>query len=97
MNHLAIHLAGDGCWPDLNQKREAGKLTWSALDKLPVSIARLPGGMSSGRSSVAIRYDLDDGQVLVVEWPMRLLKAAIDAFHKVDEAEAAEAAAAGKH
>jgi hypothetical protein len=94
---VSIFLQGDGCWPDLEEKRAAGLLTWSTAGATPTGIARMPGGMASGLSSVAFRFDLEGGRVLVIEAPMRLVRAAIDAFAKLDEAEAAQAAAAGRH
>jgi hypothetical protein len=74
---LHVHIDGDKCWPDLEDK----------MDKIihlgegaRIDIAALPGGMSSGKTSVALRFDLPDGQVVIAETSLALLGTAVDAF-----------------
>ncbi len=74
---LRVILEGDGCWPDLNELRDAGKLHHVNEG---LEIARLPGGMSGGRSSVSIRVPLPDGSVVMAETSMRLFLGAAQAF-----------------
>lgn len=69
---LTIHLDGDGCWPDLLEKPyHHGRIK---------SVAALPGGMQSGRPSVTIRAELDDGTIVLLETSMALFNAATRAF-----------------
>ena len=84
MISLNIHAQGDACWEDLQSRSE--QLTWlnSGAD---LAIARLPRGMASGRSSVAIRVDLPDGRVVVAETSMALFLACAGAFKAAEEAE----------
>lgn len=73
MPALNIILEGEGCWPDLHEKKVIHTTD-------PISVAALPRGMSSGSASVAFRIDLPDGTVVVAETSMALFLAAARAF-----------------
>lgn len=72
---IDLNLEGDGIWPDLR-----GKHVIHLTDGSTIGIAALPGGMRSGRPSVAIRIDLDGQRVVFVETSLRLFLAAADAL-----------------
>jgi hypothetical protein len=56
---LKIHLDGDGCWPDLADRR---------ADRVELQeAALLVGGMVSGKSSVSFRLELPGGKVVIAE------------------------------
>lgn len=82
MAEVQIILEGDGVWPDLAAKQEAGTLVWLGLGNgvPPIQIGALAGGMTSGEPSVAIRLDLPDGRTVVAELSLRLFMAAAHAF-----------------
>jgi hypothetical protein len=68
----SIHPDGDGCWSDLKERPfEHGLL---------VGIAALEAGMVTGRPSVMLRVETDDGRVILAETSLRLLSAAVRAF-----------------
>ena len=46
----------------------------------PIGIAALPGGMASGRTSLTIRIDLPNGDVVLAETSLALLQLAARAF-----------------
>lgn len=60
-----MNLNGDNVWPDLEDKNLEDKLIH--LPETVWHIAALEGGMSSGKSSLALRIDLPNGDVLVTE------------------------------
>lgn len=67
-----IHPDGDGCWPDLKDRPyEHGLLT---------GISALKAGMQTGRPSVTLRIEADDGRVILAETSLRLLSSAVRAF-----------------
>lgn len=72
----AIHIIakGDGCWPDLIELHDKGKL-WQTTE--PVHLALLEGGMQSGKPSVTIRLDLPNGNVALVETSLAALTSAV--------------------
>lgn len=74
---LNIIQDGDNCWPDLPEKEVLNLMHTNAP---PISLAALPGGMQSGRTSISIRIDLPDGRVLLTETSLRLLQVACRAF-----------------
>lgn len=80
MPKVSIIPAGDGCWPDLEEKRREGKLLEAMGERGGIAFAGLDGGMVSGRASVSIRIDLPDGRVVLTETSLRLFKAAADAL-----------------
>lgn len=65
-------LDGDGAWPDLTEKpvHYANEFQISAL----------PGGMESGRTSMMLRVDLENGSAVVVETSLRMLETIVSAF-----------------
>lgn len=72
MPALTIKLDGDRCWPDL-EGREIIE-----IDRIEVAL--LPGGMESGKASVAIRIDLPDGRTVIAQISQELFDAAARAF-----------------
>ena len=72
---------GQGAWQDLASKRE--KVLH--LSDPHISIARVPRGMASGRSSVMIRIDLPNGTVIMAENSMRCFLACADIFKAAEE------------
>lgn len=72
---LDIILDGDGCWPDVRVNPDVQFNKHTAM-----SIARLRGGMTSGKGSVAVRLDMADGRVVIAETSMTFFLAAADAF-----------------
>lgn len=61
---------GDGAWPDLANKHDAGKLIH--IRDSAFRVTTLDMGMASGRPSVAIRIDLPDGRVVLFETSARI-------------------------
>lgn len=66
MSVIKVITECDGAFEDLADKRE--KILH--LTDPNLSIARIPKGMQSGRSSVMIRIDLPNGTVIVAESSM---------------------------
>lgn len=64
---------GEPLWPDLNYKNVIHITT-------PMSVGGLAGGMGSGKPSVAIRFDLPDGNSIIAETSLELFLAAADAL-----------------
>jgi hypothetical protein len=75
MPMLTIKLDGDRCWPDLADKSEEQLIEIQNLE-----VALLPGGMQSGKASVAIRIDLPDGRTIIAQTSQELFDAAARAF-----------------
>jgi hypothetical protein len=73
MPSLRILLDGDAAWTDLQQKK-----VHHVTDGLQV--AMLVSGMQSGKHSVALRIDLQDGSAVLAELSLDLFKAAARAF-----------------
>lgn len=72
MIDLKIIMDGDNAWPDLREK---------GFHKGLVSgVTILDKGMSSGRPSVAIRIELEDGSSLIAQTSARLFCTAAKAF-----------------
>lgn len=65
---MIINLNGDNAWPDIQDK----EIIHLSNDAPPIQVATLEGGLASGRPSIAIRIDLPDGKVVVVETTARL-------------------------
>lgn len=74
MPAINIILDGDNAWDDLQGKEIIH------LQDVVWEMAALPGGMSSGKPSVALRLDLPDGKVLVAETSLLALLSAVNAF-----------------
>lgn len=75
LDSLDVKLDGDRCWPDL-----ASKTDEQIVCTENISVALLPGGMSSGKASVAIRIDLPDGRTVIAQTSQELFDAAARAF-----------------
>lgn len=71
---IDLTLDGDNAWPDLAVRQDLIHLTG------PIGMTVLPRGMSSGRASVAMRFDLPDGRPVLVETSLRLLVTAVRAM-----------------
>lgn len=74
---LRVIMDGDGCWSDLTEKG----FKWGRITE----IARLPRGTTSGKPSVTVRIELDDGRIVLGETTLALLGGAIDAMRAQDE------------
>jgi hypothetical protein len=72
---LEIHVDGEGCWPDIAEKKMTVRHITNGMQ-----IAGLPGGLKSGKPSVAIRIDLDDNEVVFAETSLVLFLTAADAL-----------------
>ena len=81
MPDLNVIVNGQGAWTDLQSKRE--KVLH--LSDPNISIARVPHGMKSGRSSIMIRIDLPNGTVIMAENSMRCFLACADIFRAAEE------------
>lgn len=79
---IHLHLDGDACWPDLADARDR-VIALEAFE-----IARLPMGTAAGLSSVAMRFDLPDGRVVIVQATLRNLGNALRALEAADRLEA---------
>lgn len=81
MPAMKIIMDGDGCWPDL---KLGGRPVIHTTD--PIEVALLRGGMKSGKASVGIRINLEDGRTVIAETSLALFTAAADAFRaRLDE------------
>lgn len=68
---LSINMNGDEAWPDLRERKFEHVKGGEGGARLELAI--LPGGMSSGLPSVAIRVDTPNGgPIVVVETSARL-------------------------
>lgn len=74
---MTINLEGDNGWPDLRGK----PVVHLGNDAKPIQIAVLDGGMTSGRPSVALRFELPDGTTVIAETTARLFVTAARAIH----------------
>ena len=65
MPSMTINFEGDGAWPDLNSK-----------EVIPIEenieVLVLDRGMTSGKPSVAFRFNLSDGRVVVAQTSAQL-------------------------
>lgn len=62
-------------WPDLaDREKDVIKLTG------PFGMTALAGGMESGATAVAFRFDLPDGRVLIAETSLAALTACVRAL-----------------
>jgi hypothetical protein len=67
MAAVGVFLNGKDCWPDIAKRP---KIDLLGTDAPPVQLALMTGGMTSGESSLVIRLDLPDGQVVLTEVPL---------------------------
>lgn len=75
MNRIDVYLNGDNCWSDLSAQRE--KII-HVNDNGAISLAGLSQGTEAGKPSVALRINLPDGRVVIVETTLALLLTATD-------------------
>lgn len=80
MIDVKVILEGDNAWPDL---KEGG---W--VEGKLEAVARLPGGMTSGKSSVAFRIELPDGQTIIAQTSMTVFQTIARAFQARDDYDA---------
>ena len=76
---INVILDGDGAWPDLADVVGTDRFVHVA-DGSKIEISTLPGGMQSGLPSIAIRIDLPDGKVAMIETSWRLFATAAAAI-----------------
>jgi hypothetical protein len=79
MPMLNVNCDGDACWPDLRD--DPGVIALMGPDAPPIGLALLPGGVASGRASVAFRIALPDGRTVLTETSLALLDQAIKIFY----------------
>jgi len=72
---LKVIAEGDGVWPDLANRMDD---VIHLKDDDVIQVSGLSAGMTSGRPSVAFRFDLPDGQVVIAETSVRLFLAAAE-------------------
>jgi hypothetical protein len=85
MPAMSILLNGEDAWPELKDLPADNLI--HVTD--PIQVARLKGGMASGKTSVAIRIDLPDGRVVIAETSLELWNASTAAFRGAEERDAA--------
>ena len=73
---IDVYRNGEGLWPDLPTK----VVHHVRNDIGAIAMAGLPGGMEKGRTSVSIRIDLPNGEVVIAETSLRPLLQAAAAF-----------------
>jgi len=70
---IDLKLDGDAAWPDLPDRE--------VLDcGARIGMAGLEAGMASGKTSVAVRVDLPDGRVAIVQTSLAALETAVRAL-----------------
>lgn len=74
---MRIVLDGNQSWPDL---KDNPNVIDAMGEGSQVSVTALAGGMKSGNTSVTFRIDCPDGQIVLFETSLALLKAAVGAF-----------------
>jgi hypothetical protein len=77
MTQIVMHLEGDGCWPDLAERRDD---VVHLTEDTPLEVALLQAGMQSGKASVAIRFNLPEGKIVIAESSLAVLGSAIKGF-----------------
>lgn len=88
MSHISVvrHEPGDPpLWPELMERLQAGDPTFRSWmgNETGVACGLLIGGMVSGRSSVTFRVD-HDGETLLFEVPLEMLKHAVTIMQAMD-------------
>lgn len=86
MPHMTIITQGDNCWPDLKERMRTEMPAPVVHIKSPIQVARLPGGMASGKSSVMFRFELVDGTTVLAETSLELFASAARALMVADGA-----------
>jgi hypothetical protein len=72
MPSIQLNLIGDDAWPDWEGKQIAHFTTWR--------MTGLRDGMASGKPSIIMAVELDDGQVVALETSLALLENSIRAL-----------------
>ena len=81
---IRILTDGDGVWGDLANSA-LGKRVIHLGENSVIEVARLRGGMQSGKSSVMLRLDLPDGAVVLAETSMALFQTTAAALRGAEE------------
>jgi len=74
--NVKLILDGEGSFPELAEDMEAGRVRKATL----TGVTALPGGMSSGRTSVAFVGELEDGTKVFMETSLRVFQSAAAGF-----------------
>jgi hypothetical protein len=78
MPTIKLDLDGDGAWEDLADRPKDQLIHLPA--EAPIGMAVLDSGMISGKPSVALRFALPDGRVVIAETSLALLSASVRAI-----------------
>jgi hypothetical protein len=74
MAAIRVHPNWADCWPEIALRQ---KIDLLGSEAAPIQLALVPAGMSNGDSSVVVRIDLPDGQVVLTQCSLtRFLEAA---------------------
>ena len=76
MPTIHVILEPEEHWSDLLQKN----VIYLGDEAPPIEIVAMPGGMASGQTSISMRLDLPEGQVVVVETSLEQLARAVQAI-----------------
>lgn len=82
-NQPKVILDHAGCWPDLKLLKAEGRLIHLGQGT-DIQVVRVPEGMASGRSSVIVRLELEDGRVVLAETTMRLFLSCAEIFAEAE-------------
>lgn len=77
MTHVDLRLDGDGCWPDLDEIADAGKLDEAAITGvalLPDATVQRPDGSIVRMPCVTIRIALPGGRVGLAQMKVDMLR-----------------------
>jgi hypothetical protein len=85
MTSIDIALDGDGCWPDLSEKHEAGKVIWNAR---LAAISLLPDGeVTDGFTGktrrvpiLTLRFELPDGTTALAQAKLEMMETIVRAM-----------------
>lgn len=85
MTSISIMMDGDGCWPDLTEKHEAGKVIWDAQ---LAGVSLLPDGEVTdgftGRTKrvpiVTVRFELPNGTTALAQVKLEMLESIVRSF-----------------
>ena len=80
MPTLTIVPHGDGAWPDLADRMN--RIIYLGNDA-EIQMVGLSHGTVTGEPSVALRFDLPDGRIVVAETTLRLFLTAADSLKAV--------------
>lgn len=80
MPEIIIHKMGDGAFADFKDR----KIIHLGAGAPPIRIAVLERGMTSGKTSVAIGFELLSGEVVLAETSLKIFLAAADTLRGLD-------------